>query len=78
MNAHVKATSEVNLTSLLESQRAAFLQEGPPTFDQRMADLAKLKEAVLARRKDFEAAIDADFGHRSAHETAIMELVPTI
>jgi coniferyl-aldehyde dehydrogenase len=78
MNAHMKATSEVNLTSLLDGQRAAFLREGPPTFNQRMADLAKLKEAVLARREDFEAAIDADFGHRAAYETAIMELVPTI
>jgi coniferyl-aldehyde dehydrogenase len=83
MNAHVmtgevKLTSEVNLTSLLERQRAAFLREGPPTFVRRIADLAKLKEAVLARRKDFEATIDADFGHRPAQETAILELVPTI
>jgi coniferyl-aldehyde dehydrogenase len=70
--------NEVGLTSILARQRAAFLQEGPPTFDQRMADLAKLKDAVLARRKDFEAAIDADFGHRPAYETAILELVPTI
>ena len=38
----------------------------------------KLKKGILAHRRDFEAAIKADFGHRSAYETAIMEIMPTV
>jgi coniferyl-aldehyde dehydrogenase len=33
---------------------------------------------VLAYRKEFEAAIDTDFGHRPVYETAIMEVMPII
>lgn len=72
------ATSTVGLASLLERQRAAFLREGAPTFDQRMGDLTKLKKAVLARREEFAASVEADFGSRSAYETAIMEIVPIV
>lgn len=78
MNAPATRTGAVGLTSLLERQRAAFLREGAPTFDQRMADLTKLKKAVLARREEFAASVNADFGSRSAYETAIMEIVPVV
>ena len=46
MNAPATMPSEVGLTSFLAKQRAAFLREGAPTFDQRMADLTTLKNAV--------------------------------
>jgi coniferyl-aldehyde dehydrogenase len=63
------------LRGLLSRQRAAFLRDGPPSLVERRANLQKLRAAVLARRGDLEAALDADFGHRSRHETAIMELL---
>jgi coniferyl-aldehyde dehydrogenase len=66
------------LASLLAKQRASFMREGPPPFDRRKADLAKLKKALLARRKELAAAVDADFGHRSRYETMILDLVPTV
>src|SRR5262245_39671881 len=64
------------LPDLLARQRAAFLRGGPPSLAERRARLKKLRAAVLARKADFEAALDADFGHRSRHETAVMELLP--
>ena len=64
------------LTGLLARQRAAFLRDGPPSFARRRENLKKLRAAVLARRRDLEVALDADFGHRSRHETAIMEMLP--
>jgi coniferyl-aldehyde dehydrogenase len=64
------------LPELLARQRAAFLRDGPPSLAERRANLKKLRAAVLARQGDLEAALDADFGHRSRHETAIMELLP--
>ena len=66
------------LPVLLARQRAAFLREGPPSLATRRANLKKLRAAILARRDDLEAALDADFGHRSRHESAIMEMMPLI
>ena len=69
------ATRPEALSRLLARQRAAFLRNGPPSLAARRANLKKLRAALLARRADFEAALDADFGHRSRHETGIMEML---
>jgi coniferyl-aldehyde dehydrogenase len=68
-------TPQDTLSNLLARQRAAFLRHGPPSLAERRANLKKLRAALLTRRADFEAALDADFGHRSRHETAIMEML---
>jgi coniferyl-aldehyde dehydrogenase len=70
------ATRPEALGVLLARQRAAFLRDGPPSLAERRANLKKLRAAVLARKADLETALDADFGHRSRHETAIMEILP--
>jgi len=66
------------MTTVLASQRADFLRQGATTPARRKADLLGLRQAVLARRQEFAAALDADFGHRSAYETTIMEIVPLL
>jgi coniferyl-aldehyde dehydrogenase len=63
---------------ILARQRAAFLRDAPPELSQRRADLRELRAAVLARRTAIETALEADFGHRSRHETAAMELMTLI
>ncbi|WP_431825177.1 coniferyl aldehyde dehydrogenase [Burkholderia sp. F1] len=68
----------IDAAALLARQRSAFLREGPPSLHQRKARLARLRAAVLACRSEVEEAISADFGHRSHHETGIMELVGVI
>ena len=68
-------TRPETLAMLLARQRAAFLRDGPPSVAERRANLKKLRAAVLARKAELEAALDADFGHRSRHETAIMEIL---
>jgi coniferyl-aldehyde dehydrogenase len=78
MNAHASISTAADLPALLARQQAAFQQEGPPTFRQRMTDLAKLKKALLDRRGEFEASINADFGARSTYETTMMEIVPLV
>lgn len=62
----------------LSLQRAAFLRDGAPGLAQRRADLDRLRQALLDRRSDIEAALDADFGHRSAHETTMFELMTVV
>lgn len=71
-------TTETSLAGTLARQRAAFLRDGPPTPAARRADLKKLRAAVLARRTEIEHAIDADFGHRSRHETAMAEIMTLV
>src|SRR5688572_8412152 len=66
------------LQTALARQRAAFLRDGPPTLKQRRADLAKLKDAILARQAAFVAALDADFGHRSRQESLMLDLGSTV
>jgi coniferyl-aldehyde dehydrogenase len=66
------------MREILVSQRAAFLREGPTTLAQRKRDLATLKTAILANRNAIEAAARDDFGYRSAHDTAILELFPIV
>jgi coniferyl-aldehyde dehydrogenase len=78
MNAPATVPNEGFLAALLDRQRAAFLREGPPALAQRLADLTKLKGAVLGRREAFAAAVNADFSHRATYETAIMEIVPLV
>ncbi|AIF48114.1 coniferyl aldehyde dehydrogenase [Dyella japonica] len=73
-----EATSQIDAAALLTRQRAAFLREGAPSIQQRKDHLARLRAAVLAYRDELEAAVSADFGHRSRHETAVMELVGVI
>lgn len=78
MNSFSGAGIDEPLRDVLARQRAAFLRDGPPPLEQRRADLKKLRKAILARRREIEEAVNADFGHRSRHETAIMELFPLV
>jgi coniferyl-aldehyde dehydrogenase len=78
MTAHVAIKEDFFLGALLTKQREAFLKAGPPTREERRADLLKLKRAILARRSAFEAAVSKDFGYRPAYETRIMEVIPMI
>jgi coniferyl-aldehyde dehydrogenase len=75
MNAIAKVTAAARLGDLLSKQRAAFLREGVPSLSRRHADLAKFRATIVRHRRAIEDAINADFGHRSRHETAIMEVV---
>lgn len=67
-----------DMAALLGRQRSSFLKEGPPTLADRKARLKRLRSAVLAHRREVAEAISADFGHRSRHETYIMEIVGVI
>jgi coniferyl-aldehyde dehydrogenase len=82
LQAHAMSTPNpvraTHLSELLERQRAAFLRDGPPPLQQRRADLARLKRVLIPRKVEIEAALQADFGHRSGYETVIMELLSVV
>jgi len=78
MNSISTSNPTNHLDDILAAQRAAFLREGPPNLTRRRADLKTLRGAILAHRIGIEAALNADFGHRSRHETAIMDVMSVI
>ncbi len=67
-------TDAERFDAVLASQRAAYLRDGAPSLERRREDLRRLRRALVANRSAIEEAIDADFGNRSRHETALMEI----
>ncbi|MFW1733734.1 coniferyl aldehyde dehydrogenase [Acinetobacter sp. ULE_I001] len=78
MNALNKTHPIENLNKILDQQRQAFLRSEPTTLSQRKANLKKLRVALLANRTELQTAVSEDFGHRSHHETDVMELLGII
>lgn len=66
------------LQQALEQQRLAYHQHPVPDIDERRADLKALKRFVRDHRDALCDAINADYGHRSRHETLLAEVVPVI
>ena len=65
-----------NMRAMFDAQRAAFLRAGAPSLQQRRADLKKLGDAIGRSSDRLAAAISADFGNRSRHETELGEVFP--
>jgi coniferyl-aldehyde dehydrogenase len=69
-------TGVSSLRATFDAQRAAFLRAGAPTLEERRADLKKLAQAISRNDERLAAAITADFGNRSRHETDLGEVFP--
>ncbi len=67
-----------SLEAALQQQRQAHLAHPLPTLAERRADLKQLRRYILDHQEAICAAISADYGHRSRHETMLMELMPVI
>ena len=64
------------LRDALQLQRKAYLAHPVPSLAERRADLRQLARFVQENRQAILAAISADFGHRSTHETLMLEFTP--
>ena len=73
MNA-VTDNPPASLERLLLIQRSAFEAERYPGVATRRDRLERLRRIVTEHESRFVAAIERDFGHRSAHETRLAEL----
>jgi coniferyl-aldehyde dehydrogenase len=80
MSEPLSATPEppAKMRAIFAAQRAAFLRAGPPSLEERRADLTKLGDAISSRADRLAAAITADFGNRSHYETEIAEVFPAL
>jgi coniferyl-aldehyde dehydrogenase len=68
------AAAQAELQRLHALQRAAFLREPYPSLAVRRDRLARLDAMLHEREAALIAAIDADFGGRSPHETRLGEV----
>jgi coniferyl-aldehyde dehydrogenase len=68
----VEGTPLDRLQPTLSRLRAAW-GENKPDDAQRRRDLQRLRSAFAGRLPDMDAAIRADFGHRSTHENLVSE-----
>ena len=63
---------------VLEAQRRAFLSHPYPTLAERTDKLRAVKSVLKRYQDEIAAAIDADFGGRSASETRLIEVIGPI
>ena len=80
MNTPQEETSRqlAELDDVFASQRAAFRRQPNPPASERRASLGALCRLLVENAAPIAAAIDADFGHRSAHETRLLEIFPSL
>ncbi|WP_330205862.1 coniferyl aldehyde dehydrogenase [Pseudomonas sp. AM14(2022)] len=66
------------LDRLFAAQRAAYAANPMPAAEQRQQWLKALRELLSDERQALIDAISADFSHRSADETLLAELMPSL
>lgn len=64
--------------AIFERQKAACRAHPFPSLTERRASLAKLETLLTDQRDAIADAISCDFGHRSRHETQILEIFPAL
>jgi coniferyl-aldehyde dehydrogenase len=70
--------NEPGMRAIFDGQRLASRAQRARTREQRLESLDKLRELVKNNGDAIAQAISADFGTRSAVETELLEIVPTL
>lgn len=66
------------LQSILAGQRAAFEEQPAPSLALRQDRLNRIARLLRENRDALCSAVSSDFGHRSSHETVMLEIVPLL
>ena len=66
------------LSASLATQRAAYRAHPEPGYAERKDDLKRLRAFLREHQDELVAAISADYGHRSRHETLLCEIAPAV
>jgi coniferyl-aldehyde dehydrogenase len=80
---HLDSTSSADrirneLNATLDLQRAAYFAHPVPSLGERRANLFKLQAFVRDHKEGLVAAVNADYGNRSRHETLFTEIFTVI
>lgn len=74
----VPLSEQQNLEARLAHLRRAYADQGPLSVERRKAALDGLATALLRHVDEIVAAVTADFGHRSPHETKLADIYPVV
>ncbi|MEC8075747.1 MAG: coniferyl aldehyde dehydrogenase [Pseudomonadota bacterium] len=78
MSQSVEETSQSQMQSILDRQRAAYLAEGIVTSETRIDRLERAVRVVKKHQKAFVQAMNEDFGHRSEHQSLFTDVASSI
>jgi len=68
----------LQLSKMLEDQKKAFLEQGPPNLSERLSQLKTLATAIKQYQTKFCQAEAKDFGKKCEHEITLTEIVPLL
>src|SRR5690554_1080126 len=80
-NVHVLHDQDAEIqrmSSIIQAQKTAFASQPYPSAEQRIEHLGRLKTQLLKYQDDICAALDSDFGGRSADETLLAEVMTSL
>ncbi|SHJ33708.1 coniferyl-aldehyde dehydrogenase [Desulfatibacillum alkenivorans DSM 16219] len=66
------------MVEILEAQKAAFIAQGPTSYQERIKELERIETAIGQRVDEIVEAMVQDFGSRSRHEILIAEINTTL
>ena len=78
MSQSTEETSQSQMQSILDRQRAAYLAEGIVTSETRIDRLERAVRVVKKHQKAFVQAMNEDFGHRSEHQSLFTDVASSI
>ena len=78
MSQSLEETSQSQMQSILDRQRAAYLAEGIVTSETRIDRLERAVRVVKKHQKAFVQAMNEDFGHRSGHQSLFTDVASSI
>jgi coniferyl-aldehyde dehydrogenase len=71
-------TNLIELSDRFNAQKQHFASDPYPIYQQRIKDLRALKKILLDNQQNFIDALSEDFGHRSADDTKIGDLLTSV
>ncbi|WP_144210523.1 coniferyl aldehyde dehydrogenase [Shewanella donghaensis] len=78
MNMAVNNAQQSPLQQLLEQQRKAYQSAPAPSYQSRVDKLNKLKASLLSYSDQLVSALATDYGHRSANDTLVSDILPCV
>ncbi|MEC8346444.1 MAG: coniferyl aldehyde dehydrogenase, partial [Pseudomonadota bacterium] len=78
MSQSLEETSQSQMQSILDRQRAAYLAEGIVSSETRIDRLERAVRVVKKHHKAFVQAMNEDFGHRSEHQSLFTDVASSI
>jgi coniferyl-aldehyde dehydrogenase len=73
-----QTTAVCAMQEAFQAQRLSFCASPAATYEQRIALIDKLRRTILENAESIQASISQDFGHRSAAETEMLEIIPLL